>query len=121
MIGKQIDMVKTHKDLDVWKNAVDFVTEIYKLTEKFPKSEEFGLKSQIRRAAVSVPANIAEGAARKSKKEFTQFLYISVGSLSELETLIIISDNLNLLSKEVILTKIQMLRKMLFGLIGSLT
>ena len=82
--------VKTHKDLDVWKLAIDFVTKIYLRTDDFPKNEEFGLKSQIRRAVVSIPANISEGAARNSTKEFLQFLHISLGSLSELETLLII-------------------------------
>lgn len=112
--------MRTHKDLDVWKMAMEFVTEIYRVTEGFPKSEEFGLKSQIRRAAVSVPANIAEGAARQSKKEFTQFLFVSIGSLSELETLMMICDNLGFLHKEGILHKVEVLRKMVFGLKDSL-
>ena len=112
--------IKTHKDLEVWKLAIDFVTEIYKITEDFPKTEEFGLKSQIRRATVSIPANIAEGAARHSTKEFIQFLYVALGSLSELETLLIISENLNLMKSSAYLEKITILRKMLLGLIGSL-
>ena len=113
-------MIKTHKDLEVWKRAMDFVTTIYNVTKSFPKAEEFGLKSQIRRAAVSVPANIAEGAARQTKKEFIQFIYIGIGSLSELETLVLIANNLNLLNSDDFLKEIEILRKMSFGLIKSI-
>lgn len=112
--------LKTHKDLETWKMAVDFVTEIYNITTEFPDAERFGLQSQIRRAAVSLPANIAEGAARQTKKEFIQFLYIGMGSLSELETLLIIAKNLKLIESQRLLNKIEELRKMLFGLINSL-
>lgn len=65
--------MRTHKDLDVWKLSIDFVTEIYTITKGFPKEEQFGLTNQIRRAAVSVPSNIAEGAGRQSNKEFLHF------------------------------------------------
>ncbi len=65
--------MKTHKDLEVWKLSVDLVTEIYQLTSTFPKEERFGLTNQIRRSSISVPSNIAEGAARHSQKEFIQF------------------------------------------------
>ena len=78
--------MKTHKDLDVYVKAIDFVTEIYKATSTFPKSELYGLTNQIRRAAVSIPSNIAEGSARQGKKEFKNFLSIAQGSLSELDT-----------------------------------
>ena len=76
--------MQTHKDLDVCKLGIDLVERVYKETKNFPKEEQFGLVSQMRRAAVSVPSNIAEGAARKGNAEFLQFLYISLGSLSEL-------------------------------------
>ena len=112
--------VKTHKDLEVWKQSIDLVTDIYRITEGFPKSEGFGLTSQIRRASVSVPANISEGAARNSTKEFIQFLYIGLGSLSELETLLIISENLRFMQSEPFLNRITALRKMLIRLIQSL-
>ena len=72
--------MKTHKDLEVWKNSIELVTEIYRITETFPKSELYGLVNQIRRSAVSIPSNISEGAARNHQKEFIQFLYIAQGS-----------------------------------------
>lgn len=91
--------MKTHKDLDAWKNAIALVTDIYKITKDFPSDEKYGLTSQIRRSAVSIPSNIAEGAGRNHDKEFIQFLYIALGSLSELETQMIISLNLNFIDK----------------------
>jgi four helix bundle protein len=81
-----MDKISGHKDLNVWKKSMQFVMEIYSLTSHFPKEEIYGLTSQIRRAAVSIPSNISEGAARQTKKEFCQFLYIAMGSLAELET-----------------------------------
>ena len=75
-----------HKDLDVWKKSMDLVEAVYALTKSFPDDERFGLTNQIQRAAVSVPSNIAEGSARKSDKELIQFIYIALGSLSEIET-----------------------------------
>lgn len=86
--------MRPHEKLDVWNKAVDFVVEIYKCTETFPKEEKFGLTSQIRRAAVSIPANIAEGAARRSPKEFIYFLSNSQGSASEVATEILIAYRL---------------------------
>ena len=82
--------MKTHKDLDVWKFAIEFVTNIYKATSDFPDEEKFGLTSQLRRASVAIPSNIAEGAARNHPKEFIQFLYIALSSASEIETQLII-------------------------------
>ena len=84
-----------HKDLEVWKQSMDLVALIYKTTDLFPKSEQFGLSQQMRRAAVSIPSNIAEGAARKGNKEFIQFVSIALGSLAELETQLLISERLN--------------------------
>jgi len=92
-----MSVIKTHKDLDVWKKGVAFVIEIYKITELFPKSELFGLSSQIRRASVSIPANIAEGFGRNHKKELLQFLNIAMGSASEIDTLLLISKELKYL------------------------
>jgi four helix bundle protein len=112
-----------HKDLDVWKEGVIFVKQVYIVTVTFPDTEKFGLISQIRRAAVSVPANIAEGAARQSDKELIQFLYISLGSVAELETLLILSSDLSYLDQikySELNESLQKIRSMLLGLIRYL-
>lgn len=88
----------THKELDVWKLGMDIVEKIYTITNTFPQSEQFGLMSQMRRAAVSIPSNIAEGATRDSSKENIRFLYFSLGSLSELETQCLIFQRLGYLN-----------------------
>lgn len=88
------------KDLLVWQKSIDFVTEIYRATETFPNNEFYGLMSQIRRAAVSIPSNIAEGNSRRSKPDYLQFLRISRGSCAEVETQLIISKNLKFLNEE---------------------
>jgi len=110
-------MARKHHELNVWKKSIALVTEIYKLTGLFPKHEIFNLTSQIRRSAVSIPSNIAEGAGRMSKREFLKFLFIARGSLSELETQIIISKNLGYLTDNDEI--IQSLEEM-FGLLGGL-
>lgn len=112
--------MKTHKDLDVWKRGISFVEQIYKTTKKFPKEEVYSLTSQLRRAAVSFPSNIAEGAARASTKEFIQFLYIALGSLSELETQLIISEKLGYVSAHTLLEEVEALRRMSLNLIKYL-
>jgi four helix bundle protein len=86
--------MKTHKDLDLWKDSIRLVVDIYLMTKEFPKEELYGLTSQIRRSAISTPANISEGAAKKSPADFIRFLRIAQGSLSELETLIILAFQL---------------------------
>jgi four helix bundle protein len=116
-----VDEIKTHKDLNVWKQAVDLAKRIYLLTADFPKEEIYGLVSQMRRSIVSIPSNIAEDAARNSNKEFIQFPYISLGSLAELETQLIISGELKFASDIIELMKnIENIRKMLYGLIKNL-
>ena len=112
--------VRTHKDLDVWKEAMQLVKEVYRWSAALPREEIYGLTAQIRRAAVSIPSNIAEGAARDSRKEFLQFLYIALGSLSELETQILLARDLFSLEGEKISTQVETLRKLLLGLIRSL-
>tara|TARA_R110002124_G_scaffold239278_2_gene404486 strand:- start:175 stop:525 length:351 start_codon:yes stop_codon:yes gene_type:complete len=105
-----------HKDLDVWKKSMDLVEATYKLTQQFPDSEKFGLSSQTRRAAVSIPSNIAEGAARKGDKELIHFLHIAMGSVAELETQYLIAMRLNYIvndeSIENVLTEV---KKLLLG------
>jgi four helix bundle protein len=91
--------MRPHHKLEAWNKAVALVTDIYKSTEVFPKEERYGLTSQIRRATVSIPANIAEGAGRYSKREFAHFLSNAQGSASELETELIISNRLNYLDE----------------------
>ncbi len=113
--------LKTHKDLDAWQKSLDLVEMVYKATNGFPQEELYGLVNQMRRAAVSIPSNIAEGAARASKKEFTQFLHIALGSVSEIETQLIIAKRLgyldNLDSGE---EQIGTARKLILGLIRYL-
>ena len=92
--------METHKDLRVWQQSIEMVTSIYLMTKAFPKDELFGLVSQMRRAAVSVPSNIAEGYARGSDKEKLHFLRISSGSMSEIETQLLLSLNLGYVSQE---------------------
>lgn len=111
----------THKDLDVYKLSLDFVTDIYKLSDSFPISERFGLTPQIRRAAVSIPSNIAEGSGRNSTKEFIRFLNFSTGSLAEVETQLEIAERLGYVSDLLELKqKVTSIQKMLFRLKESL-
>ncbi|TWU28149.1 four helix bundle protein [Bythopirellula polymerisocia] len=94
-------MVHSHEDLEVWKRAMDLVDSIYGITNQLPDSERFGLVSQMQRASVSVPANIAEGCGRESTKDLLRHLAIAQGSLSELRTLILITQRRNYVKKEV--------------------
>ncbi len=115
-------MPRVHHRLDVWKRSIDFAEGIYKAASSFPKFEEYGLGSQIRRAAISIPSNIAEGAARRSKREFTQFLYVASGSASEVDTHIELASRLGYLSRETkskLDTELEAISKMLSSLIRS--
>lgn len=109
--------MKTHKDLDIWRLSMDLVTNVYMLTKEFPKEEMYGLVSQMRRAAVSIPSNIAEGAARQSNKENLQFLYIALGSLSELETQAIIAKRLEYLKQDAVIDHTEQIRPKLLNYI----
>jgi four helix bundle protein len=114
--------MNSHKDLDVWKKSMDLVANIYRMTRQFPSDEQFGLTSQIRRSAISIPSNIAEGAARNSDKEFKQFLFIALGSAAEFETQLLIAEKLQYLdSASVLQAEISDIRKMLTGLISYVT
>jgi four helix bundle protein len=111
--------MKTHKDLEVWKESIELVKQIYETTKEFPKEEIYGLTSQIKRCAVSIPANIAEGAARRTRKEFINFLYISLGSLSELETLLLVAKEVKILSNNTeIFNNIEILRRKLISFLN---
>jgi len=101
----------THKDLDIWKLEIELVEKVYEITAEFPKEEIYGLTNQMRRAAVSIPSNISEGAARSSKKEFIQFLYVALGSLAELETQAIISEKLGYLKNHPLMELIEKQRR----------
>ncbi len=93
-------MSRPHQDLDAWKEAMRMVKMVYQLSQEFPREEVYGLTSQVRRAAVSVPSNLSEGAARTSRKEFSHFLSVAKGSLSELETQLMISADLGYLPRD---------------------
>ena len=110
-----------HKNLEAWKKATKFITEIYRITQDFPQHELYGLTNQIRRSAVSIPANISEGCARQWDKETIQFLYISIGSIAELETELLIAQNLGYASNiDEIMDKLIKIRNLILGLIKYL-
>lgn len=116
-------MAQHFKDLIVWQKAMDLVVELYRVTENFPKREVYSLTDQIRRAAVSVPSNIAEGQAHFSKAEFLHFLRHSSGSLAELETQILLAERLHYTDHaqtESLIKQIVEVGKLLNGLINSL-
>jgi four helix bundle protein len=92
--------IESYKDLIVWQKGIELVNEIYILTKRFPKEEMFGMTNQMRRAAVSIPANIAEGWGRNSTKSYIQFVRISRGSLYEIETMLVIAKNQNYINEE---------------------
>ena len=94
--------ITDYKDLDIWKKGIDIVDMIYDLTEKFPSNEQYGLSSQMKRAAVSIPSNIAEGFSRQHRKEFLQFLSIAIGSSAEVETQLIIAQRRKFAAEKII-------------------
>ncbi len=116
-------MLKNFKDLNVWQKSYNICIELYKLTRSFPNEEKFGLTSQMRRAAISVPSNIAEGYGRKTIPDYVRCLYIAYGSICELETQTLLSGDLQYLNNEdqaVLLDKIKEVERMLMALIKSL-
>jgi four helix bundle protein len=113
-----------YKELKVWQKARELIKFIYKLTNKFPKEEIYAITSQVRRAVVSIPSNIAEGAGHSSKKEFTRFLEIAYASTCELDTQIILSFDLDFINKDELSSSsnyIEELQKMLNGLVKLLS
>ncbi|MBL8099913.1 MAG: four helix bundle protein [Anaerolineales bacterium] len=114
---------RNYRELIVWQDAIKIAKQVYELTGKFPKQETYALADQLRRAAVSVPSNIAEGQARKSPGDFKRFLHIALGSLAEVDTQLVLAQEFGYLSKEdvdVMDEQIQNLRKKLYALINSL-
>jgi four helix bundle protein len=95
-----VALAKMYENLDAWKEATNLAVRIYQITQTFPKEEIYGITSQIRRAAVSISSNIAEGAGRKSKKDFNQFVHIASGSLNEVESLLHICSRLSLIAPD---------------------
>lgn len=117
------EKIRSFKDLRIWQKGIELVNDIYKITRNFPKEEIYGLSSQMRRSAISIPSNIAEGFRRYYDKEYKQFLRIALGSSAELETQLIISESLTYVtSKELqaIIVKIEELGKMTTTLLRKL-
>lgn len=113
--------MKDYKELEVWQKSISLVLAVYEIIKNFPSDEKYALADQIKRAAVSIPSNIAEGSSRNSTKEFIQFLYIAFGSAAELETQLIIAEKLGYINDESSLfSEIIIIRKMLNALISSL-
>ncbi|GAI86522.1 unnamed protein product [marine sediment metagenome] len=115
--------IKSYKDLNIWKRSIEVVEDIYKITKNFPKEEIYGLTSQLRRSAVSIPSNIAEGFARFSNKEYKQFLFISLGTCAEFSTQIIIALRLGYFENkkaDKLLNEIDEISKMTMSLIKKL-
>lgn len=115
--------VKSYRDLLVWQKGIELAKKLYAATRKFPEEERFGLVSQIRRGGVSVPSNIAEGQARRTRKDFIRFLYVSKGSLAELDTQLILSHEFGYTQEREhgdLLERIDELQRMLFSLIDKL-
>lgn len=118
------DSFKSYRDLEVWQKGMALAKRIYEVTANFPAEERFGLTNQIRRAVVSIPSNLAEGHARSGTAEFLHFISISMGSVAELETQILLSADLGYLGKDIgndLLTQLDTIGKMLRGLSKSLS
>ncbi len=124
MVEKQRTSIQSYRDLKVWQRAMDMTVRTYEITRRFPAEEQYGLVSQMRRAAASVPANIAEGQARRSPKEFLQMLGIARGSLAELETFVSLSERLGLIGSEIggsVLEECAEINRMINGLMRALS
>ncbi len=95
-----MNTIKSYKDLEVWNKGIELVKQVYLSTKKFPKEEIYGLTNQMRRSSVSIPSNIAEGKMRQHTNEYVQFLYVALGSCGELDTQLIIAEQLGYISKQ---------------------
>ena len=123
MAESQRTRIRSYRELKIWQRSMDLTVQTYELTRRFPSEEKYGLSSQMRRAAASAPANIAEGQARRSKKEFLQMLSIARGSLAELETFVTLSERLGLIRRETsnsLLEDCAEINRMMNGLMRSL-
>ena len=117
------ETVKSYRELQVWQKGIELVKMVYGLTQQFPKSETYGLASQMQRAAVSIPSNIAEGQGRLHTKEFRQFLHIAIGSAAELDTQMVVAVDLGYIhpsNAQPIFDLILEIRRMTYGLINKL-
>ena len=115
--------IQTYRDLDIWKTGIDVVKDIYVLTDKFPKHEMYGIVSQMRRSAISIPSNVAEGFKRYHNKEYRQFLYVALGSCAELETQITIARELTYITADnetTLLDKLDHIGRMISNLLKKL-
>ncbi|NPA42671.1 MAG: four helix bundle protein [Chlorobi bacterium] len=115
--------MRNFRNYKIWQESLDLVADVYKLIALFPPEEKYGLRSQIARAAVSIPSNIAEGSSRKSEQEFIRYLEISIGSAFELETQLLIAQKLNLIPKEpvnLILQKLDQIQQQIHNLMISI-
>jgi len=114
--------LKSFKDLDVWRLSMDFAKEVYAITDELPKQERYGLASQLQRAAVSIPSNIAEGSKRTSRVEFSQYCRIALGSAAETETqLLLVSELYSNIAVTHALEQVERIQKMLTSLVNSLS
>lgn len=117
------ETVRSYRELNVWQKGIELVKKIYMVTQTFPKTEVYGLTSQMQRAAVSIPSNIAEGQGRQHTREFRQFLHISIGSAAELDTQVVVAVELGYINADTaqaILDLILEIRKMTYALINKL-
>lgn len=122
-VDRERAKIRNFKDLEIWQRGLDLATSVYSITSEFPKEEVYGLTSQMRRAAVSVPSNIAEGFNRRSNRDYARFLYIALGSLGELETQTRIARNLEYVASstaEATATEIDEIQRMTRNLIKRL-
>jgi four helix bundle protein len=121
MVLDNLKKIRNHMDLDAWRMSMDLVEEIYNFTKKFPQDELYGLTGQMRRCAISIPSNIAEGAARNSNKDFSKYLFIALGSAAEIETQILIAERLGYVENvKDILSQVRVIKKLINGLISFL-
>jgi four helix bundle protein len=123
MTSKRPVRIQSFKDLEIWKRGIDLTEAVYEITKSFPKEETYGLVSQMRRAAVSIPSNIAEGFGRFHNKEYKQYLHISLGSCAELITQFVITERLKYINKNTsnkLSTEADEISKMVMSLIKKL-